>query len=329
MNDFINETTGHKHVVAALVVTYNRRELLQECLAAVAAQSYPISKVIVIDNASTDGTDRLFSSDGPYAKNPLVDYYRMKSNLGGAGGFKEGLRLAYDAGCDWIWLMDDDCIPYADTLSTLVEACEKVRTDGQEPSFLASCVFGPEGEFMNVPAVDTRPMPNGYADWYRELSVGLVQIESATFVSLLINAKAIRKLGLPVGSFFIWGDDTEYTTRLTHNFGPAYLVGASQVIHKRANAKSLNILNENDPKRIANFHYLYRNNLVAQCFHYGKHAATKLLLRDLWSALKCLGTGEGGGTVRRARSAAIMAGVFEYMRGKYDLEDLRRVVGNQ
>ncbi len=312
--------------VTALVVTYNRKELLLECLEAVAAQDSPVAKILIIDNASTDGTEELFTEGGPLEGNPLIDYRRMESNLGGAGGFKKGLRLAAESNCEWVWLMDDDCIPYPDTLSELLVAAERIRTDGRSPSFLASCVYGPEGEFMNVPVVDTRPTENGYADWYGKLAAGMVQIESATFVSLLINRKAIDALGLPVGSFFIWGDDTEYTTRLTHNFGPAFLVGRSRVLHKRANAKSLDIQNEDDPARIANFHYLYRNNLIVSRYHYGKRAAIKLLLRDMKTAAQCLASGEGGSAARRARVCAIMAGVCEYLRGDCDLEDLGRLL---
>lgn len=308
--------------VVALVVTYNRKQLLQECLAAIAAEDYPVSSIIVIDNASTDGTNALFTKGGPLSGNSLINYRRMGENLGGAGGFKEGLRVAAESNADWVWLMDDDCIPYSNTLSELVKARERIGQRGVEPSFLASTVYGPEGEFMNVPTVDVRPTENGYADWYIGLADGMVEIEFATFVSLLVNRRAIDDLGLPVGSFFIWGDDIEYTTRLTHNFGPAYLVGASQVLHKRANAKSLDIQNENDPRRIALFHYLYRNNLIVQRCHYGRSQVNKLIYRDLKAAIRCLYKGDGGSAVRRARSLAILTGVFEYLRGGYDLEDL-------
>lgn len=311
--------------VAALVVTYNRKALLLECIDAITRQEYPAFTIVVIDNASTDGTEELFTGDGPLAGSDTIDYRRMGSNLGGAGGFKEGLRAAAESGADWVWLMDDDCIPHSNTLAMLVEAARLVEGRDIEPSFFASSVFGPKGEPMNVPAVDGRPTENGYADWYAYLSDGMVEIESATFVSLLLNRKAIDKLGLPVGSFFIWGDDTEYTTRLTHNFGPAYLVGASRVLHKRVNTKSLDIMNEDDPERIARFHFYYRNNLIVQRYHHGKSAATKLLLRDLRAVARCFSSGHGGTAVRRARSAAILAGMREYLGGKYDLEDLGRL----
>lgn len=322
-----NEGSGP--AVAALVVTYNRKALLLECLDAIVEQQYAVFKIVVIDNASTDGTDALFTGDGPLAGSDLIDYRRMDSNLGGAGGFKEGLRATAESGADWVWLMDDDCIPYPDTLARLVESASKAQAYGVEPSFLASSVFGPGGEPMNVPTVDGRPTQNGYADWYVGLADGMVKIESATFVSLLVNRKAIDRLGLPVGSFFIWGDDTEYTTRLTHNFGPAYLVGASRVLHKRANAKSLDIMNENDPKRIANFHYLYRNNLIVQRYHRGKSAATKLLLSDAKKAFQCLSFGDGGMQIRFARFDAIFKGAGEYLRKEYDLEDLGKLADSR
>ena len=313
--------------VAALVVTYNRKALLVECLDAILAQEFKPATIVVVDNASTDGTDALFAEGGELASIPGLRYFRMTENLGGAGGFKEGVKRCMEVGCDWVWLMDDDCIARPDTLAELVGALPVADKLGSEVSFLASSVYGPAGEPMNVPGVDTRATANGYADWYRGLAEGLVEIESATFVSLLINARAVEALGLPVGSFFIWGDDTEYTTRLTHNYGPAYMVGKSAVLHKRVNAKSLDIQNENDPARIANFHRLYRNNLIVQRYHYGKKRATRRALANCRDALKCLRMGDGGGKARRARARAILTGVFEYLGGRYELEDLELLVG--
>lgn len=313
--------------VAALIVTYNRKSLLVECLAAVAAQDFTPSTVVVIDNASTDGTEELFREGGELADIPCLRYFRMRENLGGAGGFKEGIRRCMETGCDWVWLMDDDCIVRPNTLSELVKALPVAKHLGDVPSFLASIVVGPEGEPMNVPVLDTRPTQNGYPNWYLGLADGLVEVECATFVSLLINARAVEELGLPIASFFIWGDDTEYTTRLTHHFGPAYLVGKSLVLHKRANAKSLSIQNEDDPARIANFHRLYRNNLIVKRYHYDNGSAVKQVLRNFREAALCLYSGNGGAFARFARSKAILRGTFEYLCGKYELEDLGCLVG--
>ena len=312
--------------VAALVVTYNRKSLLVECLDAILAQEFKPATIVVVDNASTDETDTLFAEGRELASIPGLRYFRMAENLGGAGGFKEGIKRCMEVGCDWIWLMDDDCIARPDTLAELVGALPVADKLGSEVSFLASSVYGPAGEPMNVPKVDTRVTANGYADWYYGLKDGFVEIERATFVSLLINARAVEKLGLPVGSFFIWGDDTEYTTRLTHYYGPAYFIGKSIVLHKRVNAKNLDIQNENDPARIANYRRFYRNGLIVQRYHYGKKSATKRALVNISYAFVCLWNGDGGGKARRARAKAVLTGVFEYLSGRYDLEDLEVLV---
>lgn len=311
--------------VAALVVTYNRKELLKECLAAVTAQTYRAETIVVIDNASTDGTDELFAANGELGGIPGLSYRRMDANLGGAGGFKEGIRECMELGCDWVWLMDDDCIAQPDTLRALISASEASLAFGDRPSFLASSVYGPAGEVMNVPLLDTRSTANGYADWYRPLASGMVEIECATFVSLLISANAIEKVGLPIADFFIWGDDTEYTTRLTHYFGPAYLVGASQVVHKRSNAKSIDVRNEEDPARIANYWRLYRNGLIVQRCHHGKGRAAKRAVSYLCTAVKCALFGSGGAKIRLLRAHAIFKGLRRFVFAQYELEDLERL----
>lgn len=263
----------HEKVIA-LVVTYNRKELLQRCLDAILGQDYPVDRVLVIDNASTDGTETLFVEGTKYSSRIL--YKRMPSNLGGAGGFKKGLQLASKLECDWVWLMDDDCIAYPDTLSKLIAASEKVAG---RVSFLASSVFGPDNEPMNVPIVDSSLARNGYADWYRNLDSGMIRIQSATFVSLLISQEAIRNVGLPIGSFFIWGDDTEYTMRLTRYYGQAYMVGRSKILHYRIGAKALDICTETNTTRISNYKYHVRNNLIVARYYQGRMSVFKYFMK--------------------------------------------------
>ena len=109
--------------IAAVVVTYNRKELLTECLTAIAEQTRIPDTILIIDNASTDGTEEMFAKDGVF-DNALFDYQKMESNLGGAGGFYEGIRRAFNNGADWIWIMDDDTIP---SKTALEEICNAMR----------------------------------------------------------------------------------------------------------------------------------------------------------------------------------------------------------
>ena len=57
--------------VAAIVVTYNRKQLLKECLNAILNQTAEVERIIVINNASTDGTEDLFKKNGEFASNKI------------------------------------------------------------------------------------------------------------------------------------------------------------------------------------------------------------------------------------------------------------------
>ncbi|MCX7697952.1 MAG: glycosyltransferase [Candidatus Goldbacteria bacterium] len=74
-----------KEKIAVIVVTYNRKELLRRCINAILKQTYKVDKIIVIDNASTDGTEEMMTKT--YYRNKKIDYVRLDKNIGGAGGF--------------------------------------------------------------------------------------------------------------------------------------------------------------------------------------------------------------------------------------------------
>src|SRR5260221_2165012 len=104
--------------VAAVVVTYNRKELLARCLEAIRAQSRPCERVFIVDNASTDGTPEYLAAAALMGDS--IQYIRLPANSGSAGGFHEGMRRAYESGYDWLWLMDDDGCPAPDRLEDLL-----------------------------------------------------------------------------------------------------------------------------------------------------------------------------------------------------------------
>ncbi|MBD5521488.1 MAG: glycosyltransferase [Lachnospiraceae bacterium] len=270
--------------VIAIVVTYNRKELLMECLTGILNQSVQVERIILIDNASTDGTEAELKKTGILERKNFV-YRRMKQNLGGAGGFYKGIQTSLEFMCDWLWIMDDDTIPDRNCLENLLAASKIVN---EKVSFFASSVNGSSNEPMNVPNLDIRATGNGYSDWYKYLEYGLVKIEMATFVSLLININAVKQCGLPCKDFFLWGDDSEYTLRLCRNYGNAYFVGKSKVCHKRAVAKKLSINDEIDTNRIKNYFYQYRNDIVIKIIYYGKIYFAWTFIRNLLCAVTAI-----------------------------------------
>jgi GT2 family glycosyltransferase len=208
--------------VVAVVVSYNRRDLLGEALAALAAQTRRPDVVVVVDNASTDG-----SPDVVAAEHPEVDLVRLTANSGGAGGFAVGIERAVEHhAADYAWIMDDDTIPTPDALAQLLSVVDA------EPglSVLASRALWTDGAEhpMNTPKQRMRASRDSVE---RAARHGAIPVRSASFVSCFIAADAVRESGLPIAEYFIWNDDFEYTSRLLrHREG--WYVPASTVVHK-------------------------------------------------------------------------------------------------
>jgi rhamnopyranosyl-N-acetylglucosaminyl-diphospho-decaprenol beta-1,3/1,4-galactofuranosyltransferase len=209
--------------VVAVIVTFNRRDLLLEALAAVVAQQPAPDEVIVVDNASADGT-----ADAVRAAFPEVRLAELGANYGGAGGFAYGMAAALAGGAGLIWAMDDDTIPQPGALGALLAARASYR--GRAPAIVASTVLWTDGRPhpMNTPR--RKPMATA-AEKAAAVACGCVPIRSASFVSVLLDAAVCRRLGLPKADFFLWNDDFEFTTRLLRrNVG--LLCPDSVVVHK-------------------------------------------------------------------------------------------------
>lgn len=307
--------------VAAIVVTYNRKDLLVRGIEGLLGQSRPVDAIYVVDNASTDGTAELFAPGGPFDHEP-IRYIRMDQNRGGAGGFKRGMGEAEQAGFDWCWIMDDDVICDTSALEELLAAASYLREQGVRVSYLASRVTSPDGDVMNAPTPSQHYSENGYRDWCEFLQEGLARIEFATFVSLLIPVDAIREIGLPIADFFMWGDDGEYTKRLTSFYGPAFCVGKSHVVHLRSVARPPKLVEETDPVRIANQRRSVRNGFIYQTYYEGVRGFMGRVAFHAKGACKVIKRQDG---LVLKKLSSIGGGFVDYCLGRYDLEDLGKL----
>lgn len=234
--------------VAAVVVTYNRKKLLKLCIEKLLHQTFN-TDIIVIDNMSTDGTHEMLKS---LIDNNKIIYHSTGKNIGGAGGFYEGIKLAYKLNYEYFWLMDDDCIPTENSLNQLMKADKELHS---KYGFLCSKVIWSDGNIckMNIPKTSIR---NKNTDFDSHQ----VPIQMGTFVSFLTRREVVEKVGLPIKEFFIWGDDLEYSYRISRKY-PAYLINDSVVLHKTANNEGSNIASDNF-QRINRYKLAYRNESV-------------------------------------------------------------------
>jgi rhamnopyranosyl-N-acetylglucosaminyl-diphospho-decaprenol beta-1,3/1,4-galactofuranosyltransferase len=197
-------------------VTYNRRQLLSGCLAALRAQTVPPDRIVVVDNGSTDGTAEWLATQGD------VDRVRLEENRGSTGGFAAGIDAALAGGCDWIWLMDDDAEPAPDAL-------ERMLPGARDPSTAVLCpaVVLPDGSVDIKHRGDFRGRPR-YLPVERYTTGA--PLGFFTWVGPLVRADAARAAGLPKAELFIWADDYEYSLRVREQ-GAIRLVPESRVVH--------------------------------------------------------------------------------------------------
>ncbi|WP_314451090.1 glycosyltransferase family 2 protein [uncultured Microbacterium sp.] len=247
--------------VAAVVVTFNRLEKLKTVLQSLEAQTYPLQKIFVIDNASTDGTAAYLLEREWQVPFEVVS---MTKNSGGAGGFAEGMLRGYASGADHVWIMDDDCYPQPDALGALVRGFEaSVSELGGDVPFACSVVEFVDGSICEM----NNPVPTW--DWGRLLVKGQdnVMVTACSFVSVLIPRWAIAEYGLPYRDYFIWFDDREYTLRLTRRC-PGVQVMDSVVVHDMGENRGVNF-GMVDAKSIWKFAYGVRNEASYQLHHKG------------------------------------------------------------
>lgn len=259
--------------VIAVIVTYNRKELLKESIHAILNQNYKNCDILVIDNFSTDGTAEYIKD---VVNNERVSYINTGSNLGGAGGFNFGIKEAIKMNADYIWVMDDDCIVHKDTLEELMKADKQLYGNY---GFLSSKVLWKDNSICTM-NLQRRTLTKNIKNIDRK-----TKIKMASFVSFFIKRKIVLELGLPIKDFFIWTDDWEYSRRISRKYN-CYFIPNSIVTHKSKNNIGANIANDS-PERLDRYRYLYRNDVYLYKRE-GIKGYIYIFLRIIYHALKII-----------------------------------------
>ena len=254
--------------VAIVVVTYNRADLLGVMLEGLARLERPADAVIVVDNASTDHTADVLAA----AALPGLQVVTSPENLGGAGGFHLGTKVAYGQGFDRIWLMDDDVVPAPDCLSVLLaqgpgdsDCLMAVRenTDGSLIE-LAATRFN----LANPLAIKPKQASVLTAFGSRAAMPATVRLENVAFEGFMIHRRVIDAIGLPDASFFIFYDDVDYAIRARRAGFHIWAVRDARLV------RQLDFSQQHDLSSWKGF-YMYRN-LFAVHFRYGENVLVRL-----------------------------------------------------
>lgn len=250
-----------------VVVTYNRKELLVNCLKAILNQSYDYNRVILVDNASTDGTIDYLESR-KLIDNPKLVLLKKEENTGGAGGFSSGMRYAFEHGADYVWMMDDDAEPHQNALEQLM----KHATPNH--------IYGSLAVNGDDTAWTTTLLPESKIIDSKKLIPKIAEVQSLPFLGYLTSKEIFEKLGLPDTSYFIAADDVEYCLRAREAGFKIYICGQSYIEHPKSDRYPFNFFGK---KLIClklvpwKRYYDTRNRLLIARQYYGVKVFTQTL----------------------------------------------------
>ncbi len=253
--------------VCAVVPTYNRKKDVAACVDALLRQTRPLDEIILVDNASTDGTGELMAR----RFGGRVNCVRLPENRGGAGGFHEGMKLAYQRGHDWIWCLDSDAVPLADTLQKL---CEADYPNGI-PVVAKTCpAHEPTTgeEYPNGALLDLklrRTVPLDPKSWQGKI----LPVDLAHFCCLLVRSDAAYKAEFGEPGIFIWFDDLIFSLAI-RKLGRILHVGTTSLIHPSDTARLRPIERHGRLRPSVEVYwkqyYLFRNSFLFRSRCFGK-----------------------------------------------------------
>lgn len=211
---------------ASIVVTFNRKDILQQAINSLLNQTLTPKKIIVADNASTDGTDAMMEER--FADNSQIKYVRLNENGGGSAGFYRGFQEALKEDVDWISVSDDDALYAKDFFEKIAQQTKRypnikafsgsVYTNGNQLEKLH------RRRVKNWNVITEEEVPQ--SDYK-----GNFKYDLFTFVGVVFNKKLIEKIGLPMKDYFIWYDDSEYSLRV-RKYTEVLNVSAAKIYHK-------------------------------------------------------------------------------------------------
>lgn len=184
-------------IIYAVVVTYNRLNLLPNCVESIKQQTYAPNKIVIVNNGSTDGTK-------DYLDNLEDVIVLHQENVGGAGGFQCGIKYSFDSGADWIWVMDDDIFPEVDCLENLLKYTS-ISMCLQPTRFYSD---GIKKSINKLYSLNDNKFYFGKEN--ASIEKDLIYVNTACFEGMFINRNLINNVGFPDSRFFISGDDTIY-----------------------------------------------------------------------------------------------------------------------
>ena len=250
--------------IIAVVVTYNRLELLKKNISCLRLQK-PLTHIVVVNNGSTDGTQEWLHSQSDLT-------VITQENVGGSGGFYTGIDYAFQQKADWIWCMDDDVFPHPDCLEKLLVHADTPHVGILAPRrLIAGQVYTNDFQAYNL----TNPLASMYQGKLKGRQIeGPVDIVGTAFEGPFIRREVVERIGLPNRDLFIFCDDTDYCLRTVQaGFRIVYI---PEALMDKQQFFSHDSWGERNRKKKWKRYYQIRNSAYMN-HHYGRNWGVRCL----------------------------------------------------
>lgn len=212
-------------LVYIILVNWNQREVTLECLESLSRLTYPNFRIVVIDNASQDGSPAAIA-----AKFPEVEQIQHATNRGSTAGNNAGFRHALQAGADYMWLLNNDTVVAPDAVDHLVQHCQQAGVG--MTSALVFYASAPD-TVWSAGAMRSKWNLELIGDHNRnETFTSAIERDFLTSCALLVKREVIEKIGLMDEDYFIYFEEMDYCYKVGKAGYRLLLVPQAKVWHK-------------------------------------------------------------------------------------------------
>lgn len=220
-------------MIISIIITYNGTKWIDKCFGSLVNSTVPL-KILVIDNASTDGTPKIIRE-----KFPRIEVIETGQNIGFGKANNIGLKKAYDEGSDYVFLLNQDAWVEADTIEKLV----KSQKENNIFHLLSPIHLNGKGDAIDYnfqTYLTNQFTPNFYSDLFLNKVKPLYEGRYANAAAWLLTRECIEKVGGFDPLFTHYGEDDDYINRLHSKSLKLAIVPSAIIYHDRTQSGIMN-----------------------------------------------------------------------------------------
>lgn len=189
--------------VGVVITTYCRQELLEILLKSLNDMSISAKSIFVVDNENSQETKKIVESHN-------AKWLPQTVNSGGAGGFAVGVKAAFDAGVEWIWIMDDDVKVFKDALEKMEPWLNRGVKREQRVIQPRRYNYDNTPFYWQYHFLVKLGIPNPIAPSAFNETETYKPMNTSCFEGGFYHRSIVFEIGIPDARFFIYWDDTIY-----------------------------------------------------------------------------------------------------------------------